>query len=130
MIRQAIQEAKLNIDTTISNFWKTNDGGEYKSGLCGEFAVALGETFTPSKYFEIYSDSYNGIHYFISFKGGYYDVNGWFPDADTLITMNEYYMADYPGLTYKEVKKSKINYEKSYVKYLKDVFKENNVKFN
>ena len=130
MIRQILEKLTLNIDTTIQNFWKTNDGGEYKSGLCGEFAVALGETFKPAKYYEIYADMGGGIHYFIEYKKGFYDVNGWFPDAESLKDMNEYYSDDYPGIGIREIKKSQVNYDKSYVKMLKDTFKENALKFN
>ena len=43
MIREVLEALKMDILDTINNFWETNDGGEYKSGLCGEFAVALGE---------------------------------------------------------------------------------------
>ena len=125
MIREVLEALKMDILDTINNFWETNDGGEYKSGLCGEFAVALGETFKPCKYYELFATEMGGIHYFIEYKGSFYDVNGVFRDADELVSMNEYYMADYPGLDYKQIKKNEINYDKGYIKYLKDVFKKN-----
>lgn len=83
MIRDIIEAIKLDIDDTINNFWKTNDGGEYKSGLCGEFAVALGESFKPSKYYELFADVMDNLHYFIKHKGGLYDVNGCFTNTKT-----------------------------------------------
>lgn len=97
-------------DEIIERFWtQTDDAGEFKSGLCGEFALALNRLFAGTIW-EIYTESFPGIHYFVGYDNYFYDVNGIHSSQQEVIDNNEYYSNDYDNeeVKYKEIKKEEV----------------------
>lgn len=116
-----------DIDEIINHFWtQTEDAGEFKSGLCAEFAIALGRLFDV-KYWEIYTESYMGIHYFVEYENAFYDVNGSHYSQDQVIDNNQYYSQDFDDeeVKVKEVSATAIHIQdESTIEYLIERFLE------
>lgn len=121
----------MYINRIIQTFFDTYSIEDYTKKNCGIFELALGKAFPSTKYYEIYTDSYQAIHYFVTINNIPYDVYGSYKSIDSVCDDLGYYSQDYDNEEIKvqqiddiDIKGFNTNDVDISVKYIKEIIKD------